>query len=132
VPIPKPSKSLTSVSSYRPISLLSCISKLLGSLSKRLGFFLEQSDSFRPSQGGFRWRLAGVDQIARLETAIRAALTARSAVVAVFCDLSNAFDSLAFWPIIQVEPVWGAWCFVERIPHWPFFSGAVWRTNVVT
>jgi len=93
VPIPKPTKSLTSVSSYRPISLLSCISKLLESLiNKRLGFFLEQSDSFRPSQGGFRRRLAGVDQVARLEAAIRAALTARSAVVAVFCDLSNAFD----------------------------------------
>ncbi len=93
VPIPKPAKSLTSVSSYRPISLLSCISKLLESLiNKRLGFFLEQNGSLRPSQGGFRRRLAGVDQVARLEAAIRAALTARTPLVAVFCDLSNAFD----------------------------------------
>jgi hypothetical protein len=93
VPIPKPGKSLTSVTSYRPISLLSCISKLLESLiNKRLVFFLEQNNSLRPSQGGFRRRLAGVDQIARLEAAIRAAHTARSPLVAVFCDLSNAFD----------------------------------------
>ena len=93
VPIPKPAKCLTSVSSYRPISLLSCISKLLEALiNKRLGFFLEKNDSLRPSQGGFRRRLAGVDQIARLEAAIRTALTNRSPLVAVFCDLSNAFD----------------------------------------
>ena len=93
VPIPKPAKSLTSVSSYRPISLLSCLGKLLESLiNERLCFHLEQNGSLRPSQGGFRRRLAAVDQVARLEAAVRAALATKSVLLAVFCDLSNAFD----------------------------------------
>ena len=93
VPIPKPAKSLTSVLSYRPISLLSCMGKLLESLiNRQLSFFLEQRGSFRASQGGFCRRLSAVDQVARLEAAIRAALAARSTLLVVFCDLSNAFD----------------------------------------
>jgi hypothetical protein len=95
VPIPKPAKSLTSVSSYRPISLLSCIGKVLESLiNKRLSFFLEQRGSFRASQGGFRRRFAAVDQVARLEAAICTALATKSALVVVFCDLSNAFERI--------------------------------------
>jgi len=95
VPIPKPNKMLTSVSSFRPISLLSCVGKLLELiLNKRLGFFLEQTNSFRASQGGFRCRIAAIDQVARLEAAIRAALKTKSILLVAFCDLTLAFDKV--------------------------------------
>ncbi|KAF2358391.1 hypothetical protein FHG87_010843 [Trinorchestia longiramus] len=43
IPLPKPNKPLTSVDSYRPISLLSCVQKLMERLIvSRLTFFLEQ------------------------------------------------------------------------------------------
>ena len=61
-------------------------------INKRLSFFLEQRGSFRASQGWFCRRLAAVDQVARLEAAICTALTTRSALVVVFCDISTAFD----------------------------------------
>ena len=95
IPIPKPNKALTSTNSYRPISLLSCVAKLMEQLiNKRLQFFLEQNNSFRTSQGGFRPRLAAIDQVARLDTAIRNSLRTKSVLAVVFCDFSNAFDTV--------------------------------------
>ena len=93
LPLPKPGKPPTSVSSYRPISLLSCVGKLLERLvANRLTFVLERNGALRPSQGGFRQKLSAVDQCARLEQSIRRALASRGVVVALFCDLSSAFD----------------------------------------
>jgi len=95
IPIPKPNKALTSTNSYRPISLLSCVAKLMEQLvNKRLHFFLEQSNAFRTSQGGFRPRLASIDQVTRLDTAIRDSLRTKSVLAVVFCDFSNAFDTV--------------------------------------
>ena len=93
LPLPKPQKPLTSVDSFRPISLLSCISKVLERLiCSRLSFFLETSGHMRRTQGGFRRRLSAIDQFARLESAIRSSLARRESLVVVFCDLSSAFD----------------------------------------
>ncbi|KAF2354739.1 hypothetical protein FHG87_014503 [Trinorchestia longiramus] len=58
IPLPKPNKPLTYVDSYRPISLLSYIQKLMERLIvSRLSFFLEQKGVFRKMQGGYRRRL---------------------------------------------------------------------------
>ena len=95
IPIAKPNKPLTNVSSYRPISLLSCVGKLLESLiNKRLTFFLEQKKAFRPSQGGFRSRMSAVDQVARLTAAVRDTLNSKGVMVAIFCDFTSAFDTV--------------------------------------
>jgi hypothetical protein len=95
IPISKPNKALTSTNSYRPISLLSCVAKLMERLvNGRLNFFLEQNHSFRASQGGFRPRLSAIDQVTRLDTAIRDSLRSKSVLVVVFCDFSNAFDTV--------------------------------------
>ena len=95
LPLPKPQKPLSSVASFRPISLLSCMSKVLERLvCSRLSFFLETTGGVRKSQGGFRRRLSAVDQFARLEAAIRTSLARRESMVVVFCDLSSAFDSV--------------------------------------
>jgi len=95
IPIPKPNKALTSTNSYRPISLLSCVAKLMERLvNRQLNFFLEQNHSFRTSQGGFRPRLSAIDQVTRLDTAIRDSLRSKSILVVVFCDFSNAFDTV--------------------------------------
>ena len=93
IPIPKPGKPLMCTSFYSPISLLSCIVKLMESMiNKRLTYFLEQKQALRPSQGGFRCRMSAIDQVARLEAAIHRALHTKSALLACFIDLSSAFD----------------------------------------
>ncbi|KAF2353267.1 Ribonuclease H domain [Trinorchestia longiramus] len=63
IPLHKPNKPLTSVDSYRPISLLSCVQKLMERLIvSRLTFFLEQKGVFRKTQGGYRMRLSAIDR----------------------------------------------------------------------
>ena len=93
IPIAKPGKPLTRTSSYRPISLLSCVGKLMEAMvNKRLTFSLEQKQALRPSQGGFRCRMSAIDQVARLEAAIHRVLHTKSVLLVCFVDLSNAFD----------------------------------------
>ncbi|KAF2357973.1 Reverse transcriptase domain [Trinorchestia longiramus] len=97
IPIPKPFKPLTAVESFHPISLLSCLLKLMERMiAQRLTFYLEQNGAFRNSQGGFRQRLAALDQVARLEAAIRSAITRREILLCLFVDLTDAFNTV--WP----------------------------------
>ena len=53
--IPKPNKDTKYAKSYRPISLLPCIGKLLERiLASRLSRFMEENKMFKKSQSGFR------------------------------------------------------------------------------
>ncbi|KAF2346678.1 Reverse transcriptase domain [Trinorchestia longiramus] len=98
IPLPKPNKPLISVNSYRPISLLSCVQKLIERLIvSRLIFFLEQKGVFRKSQGGYRRRLSAIDQVTKLEAAIRSTLVHKSIMLCLFVDFSSAFDTV--WPM---------------------------------
>ena len=95
IPLLKSGKSSTTAQSYRPISLLPCIGKLLEKLvNNRLMFELESKFVLRPSQGGFRKRLCCIDQVSKLESDIRLALSEKKILVAVFIDLEKAFDSV--------------------------------------
>ncbi|KAF2356012.1 Reverse transcriptase domain [Trinorchestia longiramus] len=98
IPLLKPNKPLTSVASYRPISLLSCVQKLMERLIvSRLTLFLEQKGVFRKTQGGYRRRLSAIDQVTKLETAIRSTLVNESIMLCFFVDFSSAFDTV--WPM---------------------------------
>ena len=64
IPILKPGKPSDSPSSYRPISLTSCTSKLFERMVLgRLTYFLEQQDILSPVQAGFRPGRSTVDQV---------------------------------------------------------------------
>ncbi|KAF2366265.1 Reverse transcriptase domain [Trinorchestia longiramus] len=98
IPLPKPNKPLTSADSYRPISLLSCVQKLMERLIvSRLTFFLEKKGIFRKTQGGYRRRLSAIDQVTKLEAAIRSTLVKKSIMLCLFVDFSSAFDTV--WPM---------------------------------
>ncbi|KAF2346909.1 Reverse transcriptase domain [Trinorchestia longiramus] len=98
IPLPKPNKPLTSVDSYRPIFLLSCVQKLMERrIVSRLIFFLEQKGVFRKTQGGYRRRLSAIHQVTKLEAAIRSTLVNKSIMVCLFVDFSSAFDTV--WPM---------------------------------
>ena len=67
VAIPKKGKDLSDINNYRPISLLSCLSKLPERLiHTRLYFFLESSSLLNPNQSGFRKNHSTLDQLIKI------------------------------------------------------------------
>ena len=71
IPILKPGKLSDSPSSYKPISLISCTSKLFKRMVLgRLTYFLEQQGTLSPVQAGFRPGRSTVDQILLLSQSI--------------------------------------------------------------
>ena len=94
-PIPKEGKPGEHPSSYRPISLTSCVGKVAERLvNARLYWFLEQSKCIPMTQGGFRKGRQPMDQALRLIQTITNELQLRNHTVAVFFDLNQAYDKV--------------------------------------
>ena len=94
IPIPKPGKDHTDASNYRPISLTSCLCKLMEKMvNRRLVWFLEHTKSLSDLQCGFRKNRTTVDHLVRLESFIREAFVKGEHMVAIFFDLEKAFDT---------------------------------------
>ena len=94
IPIPKPGKDAASPGNYRPISLTSCLCKLLEKMVNfRLMWFLEKENVLSPVQFGFRNMRSTTDALVRLETAIHTAFDSKHHMIAVFFDLEKAYDT---------------------------------------
>lgn len=82
-------------SSYRPISLLSGLSKLVeGLIACRLKAFLEDNNCLPNEQFGFRAGLCTVRQTTRLASNILTKLNVSKPTGAIFFDISKAFDKV--------------------------------------
>ena len=80
---------------YRPISLLPCISKILEKLVyKRLSSFLTLNNILNPSQFGFRKKFSTDFAIIKLLDKVIQSLSNKEHVIALFMDLSKAFDTI--------------------------------------
>lgn len=92
--IPKPGKDHTVPSSYRPISLLSCLSKLFEKclLSLTITPFLNTHNTIPAHQFGFREKHGTIEQVNRITSEIRNAFEKREYCSAIFLDVSQAFD----------------------------------------
>nr|BDT63038.1 MAG: hypothetical protein [Trachysalambria curvirostris nimavirus] len=94
IPIPKPGKDAAIPGNYRPISLTSCICKLMEKMVNfRLTWYLEKENILTPYQYGFRKLRSTTDALVRLETAIRNSFAQRRHTLAVFFDLEKAYDT---------------------------------------
>ena len=72
VPVIKASKDETKINSYRPISMLSCIGKLLERIvCNRLSWYIERKQVLLPCQTGFRKGKSAYDSFTTLEDKIR-------------------------------------------------------------
>ena len=95
LPIPKPQKAPSQKSSFRPITLTNCLSKLYGKMiTRRLQCHLESINFYNPTQSGFRAGHSTLDGLCRLENSARNAILLGHHFVAVFLDISKAFDSV--------------------------------------
>ena len=93
LPILKPGKDPGNVSSYRPISLLSCLGKLFERvICKRLQHYIEAENLLSSSQYGFRPNKSTNDVLLQLEDQIRRSQQNSQYCGVVYLDLQGAFD----------------------------------------
>ena len=116
VAVPKPDKDHTSPKGYRPISLNSCISKVLERIVlERLTYFLEKGLLLPRSQYGFRKGRSTELALWRFVTAATKALQARHATVLLSLDIQSAYDRVWHKGLIRklatlgVPPTMLAW-----------------------
>ena len=95
LPFLKPGKDPNLPSSYRPITLTSCICKLFERMvNHRLMWFLESKNILCPEQSGFRKHKSTVDSLTQLTCHIEKGFRAKKHTVAVFFDLEKAYDTV--------------------------------------
>ena len=95
LPFLKPGKDPSQPSSYRPISLTSCICKLFERMvNHRLVWFLECNNIICPQQAGFRKNMSTIDSLTQLTCHIEKGFQEKKHTIAVFFDLEKAYDTV--------------------------------------
>ena len=93
VPILKKGKPRDSPGSYRPVSLLSCLGKVVERLvQSRLYWYLEQGNLLHPAQSGFRRARCTEDQVLKVTQAVADGFQRRERTVMALVDFKRAFD----------------------------------------
>ena len=68
IPIRKPNKDIDSISGYRPISLLSCVSKVLDKIvARRLSWLLVEDNKISPFQTAYKAKSGTIDALLSLD-----------------------------------------------------------------
>jgi len=100
--IHKNNKPKDNFSSYRPISLISCISKLLEKIiNNRLVDWTEQNKILPHCQSGFRKKKSCQDHIARFNQYITEGFNNKQHTGCVLFDLEKAFDKASHQGILH-------------------------------
>ena len=93
IPIPKKGKDHKLASSFRPISLTSCVGKIAERMiNQRLYWYLETTNNLGKNQAGFRKGKSTVDQLFRLTQKVHDGFQGKKHTLAVFVDLQQAYD----------------------------------------
>lgn len=102
VPILKPGKSPLSVESFRPVSLTSCIGKLMEKLvNERLQWWLEVNDVLPYQMTGFRRHRCTMDSVIDLVTSVEHEKTLGNVTIAIFLDIRRAFDTVSHIHVLE-------------------------------
>ncbi|GFT08123.1 probable RNA-directed DNA polymerase from transposon BS [Trichonephila clavipes] len=95
IPILKPEKDSALPSNYRPISLLSCLSKVYEFvLLQRLNQHCTAANFIIPQQGGYRPKCSTVHQLLRVTELIHSGFAKHEATGILFLDVAKAFDKI--------------------------------------
>ena len=95
IPILKAGKPRNKGNSYRPISLTSCMCKLMERMvNKRLTWYLERNKILMDEQAGFRQFRSTEDQIAYIAQTIEDGYQRQQHTATVWVDMEKAFDKV--------------------------------------
>ena len=94
IPIVKPGKDPSKPNNYRPISLTSCLCKILEKMvNYRLNWCLQKNKILSPSQFGSQPERSTLDSLTHLEDHIRRGFERKQITVALFFDIQKAYDT---------------------------------------
>ncbi|NQY31519.1 MAG: reverse transcriptase family protein, partial [Flavobacteriaceae bacterium] len=95
IPIFKTGKDPKNPINYRPISLLSCLGKLMEKIIyNRLYWISEKCGFLSDEQCGFRQRKSTLEPLIRLTQDIHRGFSTKSSTYVVFLDISKAYDTV--------------------------------------
>jgi len=107
IPILKPDSNKTEITSYRPISLNSCLSKVMDKIiSKRLWWLVNNSQLLDSRQMGFRKGKSVSDSLAMLDYLTTTTLSRKGHLSIISLDFSKAFDKIGMHTIIDELVDW--------------------------
>ncbi|KAK2707976.1 hypothetical protein QYM36_015604 [Artemia franciscana] len=106
IPLLKAGKDPKLVDSYRPISLTSCVAKLIERVIKQR-ILTPLSDHIQIEQLGFLPGRSTTDALVRLEHLIKLSFKKRKAVHVIFLDMDSAFDRVDVGQLIRKLSVMG-------------------------
>ena len=94
IPISKPGKDPSNPNNYRPISLTSCLCKLMEKMvNNRLNWVLRKNKVLSPTQCGSQAERSTLDSLSHLENHIRRGFERKQITVAIFFDIQKAYDT---------------------------------------
>ncbi|ETO12526.1 hypothetical protein RFI_24849 [Reticulomyxa filosa] len=95
VAIPKPDRDPTICKNYRPISLLSCVGKLMERIiTMRLTKYLNENQMLHQSQAGFQSWHNTSELLLRISESIHTSFDKNGVTYAAMLDISAAYDSV--------------------------------------
>ena len=102
IPILKPGKDPSNVTNYRPISLTSCLCKLLEKMINfRLAWFIQKNKVLTPTQFGSQNNRSTIDSLSHLEDHIRRGFERKQLTIAIFFDIQKAYDTTWRYSILK-------------------------------
>ena len=107
IPIRKPNKPINSILGYRPISLLSCISKVLEKLiARRLAWVLTHDNRLSTNQTAYKADSGTLDALLVLDDYISNCISTKNHISIISIDAEKAFDRVGVHSVIHQLQQW--------------------------
>ena len=107
LPIPKPNKNSTEINGYRPISLLSCVSKTLEKIiANRLMWYVEKNKLLSPNQMAFKKGQGTSDVLLHFDNFVTNSLSSRNHISTLALDFEKAFDRIGSHVVLRQLKKW--------------------------
>ena len=130
LPFLKPGKDPSQPENYRPISLTSCVCKLMEKMiNGRLVWYLERNAILAETQYGFRKMRTTTDLLITMERSIREAFNAKEHLIAIYFDIEKAYDTTWKYGILRELHAAGLRGFLPLFIR-DFLSDRVFRVRV--
>ncbi|MCL4137501.1 UNVERIFIED_CONTAM: hypothetical protein GTU68_002664, partial [Idotea baltica] len=108
LPYAKPGKDLSHPSSYRPISILPNLGKVLEKMvHRRLSWWMESNSLHLKEQCGFRPGRSVSNVLIQLEQKVQITYRKKGVALACFLDIKSAFDKASHLGILYKISVMG-------------------------